>query len=198
MENISCLETHLKIQDFMTCIDLKDAHISVHVQVLTRVPLFPLERPIIYLPGPTIWVKYSSQGIYKADETLNRLSAEGRYSNSRLPRRLPNPGLLHRRVKSQHSANTGLHTVARFHKLGEIHCGPHSVIDIPGPLNKLSDNVAQPHREKGPDHTKQMLKDPFDTARPSGRPPPLQVFTNATHKKIPTGRLNSRTTNACP
>ena len=172
---------------------------------LTTVPLFPMEKPIIYLPGTTVWAKYSSQGIYKANKTHSRLSAEERYSNSRLPRRLSNPGLLHRRVEGKHSANAGPPTMVRFHhKLGEIHSGSHSVINIPGPLHKLCDNDAQPPREKDPEHTKQMPKDPIQPhfiGTRSGKPdrdigggspcnlagpPPLQVLANTAHK-IPTG-----------
>ena len=154
MENISCLKSHLKKGDFMTCIDLKDAYLSVQRRRFLRtVTLFPMEKPIIYLPGNTVWAKYSSQGIYKANKTHSRLSAEERYSNSCLPRRLSNPGLFHRRVESKHSANTEPPTMVRFHhKLAEIHSGPHSVINIPEPLHKLCDNDAQPPREKDPEH----------------------------------------------
>ena len=144
------------------CISLRP-----RTRFLTTVPLFPMEKRIIYLPGSTVWAKYSSQGIYKANKIRSRLSAEERYLNSRLPRRLSNPGLLHRRVESKHSVNAGPPTMVRFHhKLGELHSGPHSVINIPGPLHKLCDNDAQPPREKDPEHTKQMPKDPIQPQRP--------------------------------
>jgi len=40
MENISCLKTLLKRGDFMTCIDLKDAYLSVHVHKSSQRYLF--------------------------------------------------------------------------------------------------------------------------------------------------------------
>lgn len=75
--------------------------------------------------------------------------AEERVSNTRIPGRLLYPRFLHRRVKSRHFAATGPSTVAgSHHQLEEIHPRPHSVIDIPWPLHKLTDNVTQPPREK--------------------------------------------------
>ena len=121
---------------------------------------FSMEKQIIHLPGPSIWAKYSSQGIYKANKTYSCLSTEERYSHHCLPRRLSNPGLLHRRVKSLHSANREPSTVARFHnKLGQVHSEPYSVID----------NVSQSPREKDPEHTRQMSKVPFQPHSNSSR-----------------------------
>lgn len=128
-----------------------------HTQVLTKVPVFPMEKQLLCLPRPTICAKYSSQGIYKANKTHSSLLAEKRYSNNRLPIQHPNPGLLHRRVRSKHLTNTRPSAVARFHhKLAEVRLTPHSVIDISGPLHRFTDNVAQSPREKGPEHTEQM------------------------------------------
>ena len=47
--------------------------ISLHpcTQVLTKVPVFPIEKQMLCLPRPTIWAKYSPQGIYKANKTHN-------------------------------------------------------------------------------------------------------------------------------
>ena len=95
---------------------------------------------MLCLPRPTIWAKYSSQAIYKTSETRSSLLAEKRYLNNRLTRRLPNPGLFHRRIKSKHSINTKPPEVARLHhKLGELPPSLHSVIDISGPLHRFTD-----------------------------------------------------------
>ena len=83
-------------------------------QVLTKIPVFPMEKQMLCLPRPVIWAKYRPQGIYKANKTHSRLRAEKRYSNNRLPGRLPSPGLIHKRVKSKHSTNTRYSAVARF------------------------------------------------------------------------------------
>ena len=163
---------------------LKDAYLSVHVHESSQRYLC-FQWRIIHFPGPTIWAKYSSQGLHKAHKTRSCVPAEERYSNNRIPGRLSYPRLLHRRPSS----------VARFHhQLGEIHPGPHAVTDIP--LHKLTDNVTQPHRKKKPEHTAQMSKDslpPHFVSSRSGKldrhigggsprnlasPTPLQVFTN--------------------
>ena len=90
-----------------------------------------------------------SKGIYKANKTHSSLRAEKRYSNNRLPGRLPNPGLIHKRVKSKHSTNTRPSAVARFHhNLGKVDASPHSVIDFSGPLYRFAVNVIQSPREK--------------------------------------------------
>ena len=176
-------------------------------QVLTKVPVFPMEKQMLCVPRFTIWAKYSFQGIYKVNKTHSSLLAEKRYSNNRLLRQLPDPGLLHRRVKSKHSANTRPSAVARFHhKLGEVCPSSHSVIDISGPLHRFPDNVAQSPREKGPEHTEQMSKSDLQShsiSSRSGKPhrdfgcssschiagsPTLQTITNTAHK-IPTGFL---------
>ena len=174
-------------------------------RVLTKVPVFPMEKQVLCIPRPAIWAKYRSQGIYKANKTHSSLLEEKRYSNNCLLGRLPNPGLLHKRVKSKHSTNTRPSAMARFHhKLGEVHASPHSVIDIPGPLHRFADNVAQSPREKDPEHTEQMptphSQSLFISSR-SGKPhrdigicPPchlagpstLQRITNRAHQ-IPTG-----------
>ena len=136
------------------CISLRP-----RTRVLTKVPVFSMEKQMLCLPRPTIWAKYSSWGIYKAIKTHSSLLAEKRYLNNRLPRRLPNPGLLHRRVKSKHSTNDRPSAVARFHhKLGEVRPSPHPVIDISGPLHRFKDNVPQSTGEKDPEHTEQMSK----------------------------------------
>ena len=127
-------------------------------QVLTKVPVFPVEKHLLCLPRPAIWAKYCSQGIYKANKTHSSLLAEKRYSNNRIPGRLPNPELLHKRVESKHSTNTRSSAVARFHhKLGEVHASSYSLIDISGPLHRFADNVAQSPWEKDPKHTEQSL-----------------------------------------
>ena len=168
-------------------------------QVLPIVPVFPIEKQMLCLPRPTIWAKYSSQVTYKTSKTHSSLLAEKRYSNNRLPRRLLNPGLFHRRIKSKHSINTRPFAVARFyHKL----C-PHSVFDISGNLHRFTGNVTQTPREKDSGHTEQMSKSHSQShyisscsGRPHrdiGRSPPcqlagpssLQTFTN-TSLKIPT------------
>ena len=88
-----------------------------------------------------------SKGIYKANKTHSSLLAEKRYSNNRLPGRLPNPGLIHKRVKSKHSTRPS--AVARFHhNLGKVVTSPHSVIDFSGPLYRFEVNVIQSPREK--------------------------------------------------
>ena len=182
------------------CISLRP-----RAQVLTKVPVFPMEKQMLCLPRPTIWAKYSSQGIYKATKTRSSLLAEKRYSNNRLSRRLLNPGLLHRRVKSKHSTNTRPPAVAGFHhKLGQVLPSPHSVIDISGPLHRFTDNVTQSPREKDPEHSEQMStshSQSYSICSHSGKPhrdigssppchlagpPTLQTITN-TANKIPTG-----------
>ena len=137
----------------MTCTDLKGCiSLCPRTQVLTEVPVFPVEKQS---SKACHWAKYRSQGIYKANKTDSSLLAENRYSNNRLP----NPGLLHKRVKSKHSTNTRPSAVARFHhKLGKVHASPHSVIDICGPLHRFADNVAQSPREIDPENTEQMSK----------------------------------------
>ena len=82
--------------------------LTPRTRVLTKEPVFPMEKQMLCLPRTTIWAKYSSQGIYKAIKTHSSLLAEKRYSNNRLPRRLLYPGLLHRRVKNKHPTNTDL------------------------------------------------------------------------------------------
>ena len=92
-------------------------------QVLTKVPVFPMGQQVLCLPRPVIWAKYRPQGIYKANKTSSSLLAEKRYSNNRLPGRLPNPGLVHKRVKSKHPTNTRPPAVDRFHHdLGDSPC----------------------------------------------------------------------------
>ena len=44
MENISCLKTLLRRGDFVTCIDPKDAYLSVHVPKSSKVPVFPVRN----------------------------------------------------------------------------------------------------------------------------------------------------------
>ena len=166
-------------------------------QVLTKVPVFPVEKQLSCLPRAAIWAKCLSQGIYKANKTHSRLLAEKRYSNNRIPGRLPYPGLLHKRVKSKHSTNTRPSAVTRcHHKLGEVHTSPHSVIDISGPLHRFADNVAQSPREKDPEHTEQMLKSHsqshFISSR-SGKPhrdigssPPCHLAGPSTLQRITT------------
>ena len=96
------------------------------------------------LTRPVIWAKYRPQGIYKANKTHSSLLAEKRYSNNRLPGRLPNPALIHKRVKSKHSTNTRPFAVARFHhNLGKVDASHHSVIDFSGPLYRFAVNVTQ-------------------------------------------------------
>lgn len=174
-------------------------------QVLPKVPVFPMEKQMLCLPRPTIWAKYSSQGVYKTSKTSGSVLAEKRYSNNRLPRRLPNPGLFYRRFKSKHSINTRPPAVARLHhKLGEVPPGPQSVFDISGPLHRFTDNVIQSPREKDSGHTEQMSKSHSQshyTSSCSGKPhrdigssppchlagpPTLQTITNTAHK-IPSG-----------
>lgn len=109
---------------------------------------------MLCLPRPAIWAKYSSKGINKAIKTHSTLLAKKRYSNNRLPRRRPNPGLLHRRIKGKQSTKIRPSAVARFHhKLGEVLPSPHPVINFSGPLRRFTDNVAQSTREKDPEHT---------------------------------------------
>ena len=160
---------------------------------------------MLCLPKPTVWAKYSPQGTYKDTKTRSSLLAEKRYSNNRLPRRLPNPGLLHRRIKSKHSINTRPPAVASFHhKVGEVLPSPHSVIDVYGPLHRFIDNVTQSRREKDPGHKEQMPKSHSQShsiSSHSGKPhrdigssppchlagtPALQTIKNTAHK-IPTG-----------
>ena len=100
MEIISCNGEHFLSEEFMTCMDLKGASLRPLTPVLTKVPVFPTEKQMLFLPKPTIWAKYKSQGIYKVNKIHSSLLAEKRYSNNRLFRRLPYPGLLHGRVKS--------------------------------------------------------------------------------------------------
>ena len=174
-------------------------------QVLPKVPVFPMEKQMSCLPRPTIWAKYSSQGVHKTSKTSSRLLAEKKYSNNRLPRRHPNPGFFYRRFKSKHSINPRPPAVARLHhKLGEVPPSPHSVFDISGPLHRFTDNVTQSPREKDSGHTEQMSKPHLQShyiSLHSGKPhrdigssPPchlagpatLQTITNTAHK-IPTG-----------
>ena len=117
---------------------------------------------------------YAFQGNYKADKTHSSLLAEKRYSNNCLPGRLPNPGFLHKGVKSKPSTNTRPYAVARFHhKLGEVPASLHSVIDIFGPLHRFTNNVSQSPREKDPEHTEQISKSHSQShfiSSPSGEP----------------------------
>ena len=78
MESISCLKTLLRRGDLMTCIDLKDAYLSVHVHKSSQKypSVFPVEKQLICLPRPAIWAKYRSQGIYKANKTHSSLLTE--------------------------------------------------------------------------------------------------------------------------
>ena len=133
----------------MTCIDLKDAYLSVHVHKSSqKYSCFQCRIRC-----------YVFQGIYKADKTHSSLLEEKRYSNNCLPGRLPNPRLLHKGVKSKHSTNTRPSAVARFHhKLGEVNASPYSVIKISGPLHRFADNIAQSPREKDREHTEQISK----------------------------------------
>ena len=90
-----------------------------------------------------------------------------RYPNNHLPRRLPNPGLLYRRIKSKHLINTRPPAVARFHhKLGEVLPSPHLV-------HSFTDKVTQSPREKDPGHTEQMSKShlqSYSISSHSGKP----------------------------
>ena len=170
-------------------------------QVLTKMPVFPMEKQMFCLPRPVIWAKYCPQGIYKANKTHSSLLAEKRYSNNRLPRRLPNPGLIRKRVKSKHSTNTRPSAVARFHhNLGKVDASSHSVIDFSGPLYRFAVNVTQSPREKDHEHTEQMSKSHSQSHFISSRnckphrvsrsgppyllagPSTLQRITNTAHK----------------
>ena len=179
-----------------------------HTQVLTKVPVFPMEKQLLCLPRPTICAKYSSQGIYKANKTHSSLLAEKRYSNNRLPIQHPNPGLLHRRVRSKHLTNTRPSAVARFHhKLAEVRLTPHSVptqsltflvLSIDSQTMSLSlpekkvlniQNKCQSHSQShsislrsGKPHKDIGSSPPCHLAGP----PTLQTNTN-TAQKIPTG-----------
>ena len=82
MENISCLKTFVRLYDMHRpkgCISL-----CPHTQVLTKVPVFPVEKQLLCLPTPAIWAKCRSQGIYKANKTYSSLLAEKRYSNNHI------------------------------------------------------------------------------------------------------------------
>ena len=104
-----------------------------------------------------IWAKYSSQSLYKANKTHSCLPTEERYSNNCLPRRLSNPRFFHRRVKGKHLASTDPFAAAGVHhKLGEVDPGSHAFINILWICHRLTDNVTQPSRTKGPEHTEQM------------------------------------------
>ena len=174
-------------------------------QLLTKIPVFPMEKRMLCLPRPVIWAKYRPQGIYKANKTHSRLFAEKRYLNNRLPGRLPNPGLIHKRVKSKHSTNTRFSAAARFHyNLGKVDASPHSVIDFSGPLYRFAVNVTQSPREKDHEHIEQMPKFHSQSHFISSRnckphrvirsappyllagPSTLQRITNTAHK-IPRG-----------
>ena len=145
MENISCLKTLLRRGDFMTCIDLKDAYLSVHVHKSSQKYLcFQWRNTSYAFQSLPFGLNTAPRVFTKLNKTHSSLLAEKRYSNNRIPGRLPNPELLHKRVESKHSTNTRSSAVARFHhKLGEVHASSYSLIDISGPLHRFADNVAQ-------------------------------------------------------
>ena len=150
-----------------------------------------------------------SFGLSTAPRVFSKLIkpiAASRYSNNRLPGRLPNPGLIHKRVKSKHSTNTRPSAVARFHHNLGNNASPHSVIDFSGPLYRFAVNVTQSPREKDHEHTEQMSKSHSQSHFISSRnckphrvirsgppylltgPSTLQRITNTAHK-IPRGLL---------
>ena len=57
MENVSCLKTFVRPKG---CISL-----CPRTQFLTKVPVFPVEKQLSWLPRAVIWAKCLSQGIYK-------------------------------------------------------------------------------------------------------------------------------------
>lgn len=170
-------------------------------QILTKVPLFPMEKQNICLSRSAVWAKYSSQSVYKTNKTHSCFPTEERYSNNRLPRRFSNSRLLHSRVNSKHPANTHPSTAAGFHhKLGEVYPGAHPVLNFSGPFHRLTGNVTQPPRGKDSEYTEQMstpspkLNSCSSRGSKSDRdiggrspchlasPPPLQIPTNTAHK----------------
>ena len=99
--------------------------LSPRTQILPKVPLLPVENQNIRRQGVPFG-KYSSQSVYKAIKTHTCLPKEERYSNNLPPRRLPNPRLLHRRVKSKHLENTDPSAAAgAHHKSGGVCPGTH-------------------------------------------------------------------------
>ena len=124
--------------------------LSSHTQEFSKIPVLPVEKQVLCLPGPTIWAKYSSQSIYKVTQTCRCLPPETGHPNNRLPGRLPHSRILQRGVHPEHSLDSRNPAMAGLHyKLGQINTGTNSLPDILGFHDKLPHNVAEsPRGEK--------------------------------------------------
>ena len=133
--------------------------LSSHTQEFSKILVFPVEKQVLCLPGPTIWAKYSSQSIYKVTQTCRCLPPETGHPNNRLPGRLPHSRILQKGVNSKHSLDSRNPAMAGpYYKLGQINTGTNSVPDILGFHDKLPHNVAESPRGENPKTKTDMPK----------------------------------------